>query len=225
MTTDPTPIDITPPAQNSLPEAAKLAAQRRKEDEDFRAELAANAAKHEAQRAAEDKKRQAEELAARLANTASLYYKGTMTERADLLIGLLTNLATESILLADGNCPELTEQGYAELKERAARWSNGNMPEPPRFTGSVTPYLAARSANLRDAVRVSEAVARLMTSHTRVRQAQAPQTVATVDEWQDGDKRRRRVRSMTRFGLGPDDVVLEAAAVRQTETDTETASA
>jgi len=146
-----------------------------------------------------------------------------MMERTDLLIGLLTNLATESILLADGNCPELTEQGYAERKEAAARLSNSNMPELPKFTGSVTPYLAARSANLRDAVRVSEAVARLMTVHTRTRQAQAAQTVATVDEWQDGDRRRRRVRTVTRFGLGPDGRVIDAAAVASA--DSETASA
>jgi hypothetical protein len=206
--------DIIPPAKNDPSDTAE----EREAHDDFMAELRAEAAQGDKRREAEDRQNQAEELAALKADLPALYFAGTMTKRADLLIGLLTNLATESILLANGTCPELTEQGYGERKDRAERWSQTNMPEPPKFTGSVTPYLAARSANLRDAVRVSEAVARLMTVHTRTRQAHAAQTVATIDEWQDGDTRRRRVRTTTRFGLEPEGAVIDATPAPDSET-------
>jgi hypothetical protein len=157
-------------------------------------------------------------------NAAALYFSGTMTERANMLIGMLTNAAVESLFLAGGNCPELTEQGYAERKAYAASIA-GKMAPPPAYKGAVTPYLAARSACLRDAVRASEAVARLIASHTNTRKAYSSETVATVDEWQDGDKRRRRVRTVQRFGLAPEDSVIDAAAVVPPSTDSVTESA
>lgn len=215
MTTRPDPIDLSSPAQNTPSDAEP-----NEMDVDVRAELKAMAAEGDKQRKADDAACQAEELEALKADLPALYFGGTMTERADHLIGLLTELATGSVLMAHGYFPELTEQGVAERTEWASRSYGSGMPPPaPKFAGAVTPYLAARSASLRDAVRVSEAVARLITVHTRTRQAHAAQTVSTVDEWQDGDKHRRRLRTTTRFGLDPETTVIDAAP------DSETASA
>ncbi|HWD28900.1 MAG TPA: hypothetical protein VG387_17130 [Rhizomicrobium sp.] len=152
-----------------------------------------------------------------------LYACGSMTERANLLMGMLTNAATGSLIYASGDFPELNEQGFSERKAEAARmYGRGGSPSPSKFSGTVTHFLAARSANLRDAARVSDAVARLMNTYLNTRKAAAGHSTVIAEDWQEGDKHGRRLRTVKRMPLSLDDI---AATPVPPELGTESAPA
>jgi hypothetical protein len=120
-------------------------------------------------------------------DVAALCHPGSFSEQVELQLGLLTQGVTECMMLATGAFPGLTEEEEPE----APAWGH-RRPKTPTAS-----WATVRSGQLRDAARLSEASARLLTGLAKV-QAQRGQrfTVRHTDR-NDGTKNRRRVTTIT----------------------------
>jgi hypothetical protein len=146
-----------------------------------------------------------------------IYFAGTMAERVDVLMGVLTHAVVESVALAGGAYPALTEKGWSE--QAADRGGYDGMPPPPESPGSgpLSSFLAARSAGLRDAALLSEASARLLDSYARYSRQFSRQSTLCIDDWHDGDKRRRHTRTVQRFFVAAAGDVIDGAVKTEAE--------
>lgn len=93
---------------------------------------------------------------------AAFYVPGTFAERVDLQLGLLTQGVADCMILATGAMPGLTEGA----PEQPAQYYPHRPPAPNKNDNA---WQAARSAELRDAARLSEASARLLMGFARLR--------------------------------------------------------
>ncbi len=135
---------------------------------------------------------------------ASFFTPGTIAERVELQFGVLTQGVVECMILATGAYPQLTE-GMATEPNAFAR---------PK-AAPISSYQAARSAELRDAARLSEASARLLAGYAKLRgQFSQDFTIRHSDRRRGADKKdRQRNTTITqrfsvpqRHGAGEDNV-------------------
>ena len=97
-------------------------------------------------------------------DASMFFYPGTVADRIEMQLGVLTKGVVDCMLLATGDFPDLTE-GVAP----PAGGYPPHMPMPKVKSGPVTAWQAARSAELRDAARLSEASARLLEGFAKFR--------------------------------------------------------
>lgn len=113
---------------------------------------------------------------------ASFFTPGTIAERVELQLGVLTQGVVECMILATGAYPQLTEGADAA-------------PNPfgrPK-AAPASSYQAARSAELRDAARLSEASARLLTGFAKLRgQFSQDFTIRHSDRRRGTDRKNRQ---------------------------------
>jgi len=93
-----------------------------------------------------------------------LIVPGSFAARVDLQLGLLTQGVADCMILATGAFPGLTEGATAQPVTNY--YSHRPPPAPP---ASGNAWQTARSAELRDAARLSEASARLLLGFARLR--------------------------------------------------------
>ncbi|HEY4943339.1 MAG TPA: hypothetical protein VII56_18055 [Rhizomicrobium sp.] len=110
-----------------------------------------------------------------------LFQPGSIAERVELQLGVLTQGVVDCMILATGAYPMLTEGPVAEPNAFAK----------PKAAG-LSSYQSARSAELRDAARLSEASARLLTGFAKLR-AQFSQdfTIRHNEKRKAGDAKNR----------------------------------
>ena len=98
-----------------------------------------------------------------------LFHPGTIAERVEVQLGVLTQGVIDCMIFATGAFPSFTEGTVPE------QTSNPYAPYPHKQqaqsarAGSLTSWQAARSAELRDAARLSEATASLLTGFAKLR--------------------------------------------------------
>ncbi|HXC55258.1 MAG TPA: hypothetical protein VNU97_08190 [Rhizomicrobium sp.] len=119
-------------------------------------------------------------------NPASFFYRGTIAERVDMQLGVLTQGVADCMILATGAFPNLTE-GAAQEPNALARPS----------VNAVTSWQAARSAELRDAARLAEASARLLTGFARLRGQFSQDFTIRHSDRRAGAKAKHRQRATT----------------------------
>jgi hypothetical protein len=117
-------------------------------------------------------------------DAASYLYPGSIADQIGAQLGVLTQGVVDCMILATGAYPDLTEGAPQEPNA----WTKAS----PK--GSA--WQAARSAELHDAARLSEASARLLTGFAKLR-AQFSQDF-TIRHTDDGDaKSRKRKTTVT----------------------------
>lgn len=115
-------------------------------------------------------------------DAASFFTPGTIAERVELQFGVLTQGVVECMILATGAYPQLTEGADA-----APNSANASRPV------AALSYQAARSAELRDAARLSEASARLLAGFAKLRgQFSQDFTIRHSDRRRGTDKKSRQ---------------------------------
>lgn len=133
---------------------------------------------------------------------STFFAPGSIAERVELQLGVLTQGVVDCMILATGAFPNLTE---------------GEPTEPNAFgkhpkLGTPSTWQAARSAELRDAARLTEASARLLTGFAKYRGQFAQDFTIRHNERRKDDKDRLRNTTITRrFSVPEREVVTDAA--------------
>ncbi|HEX4303801.1 MAG TPA: hypothetical protein VHZ78_13475 [Rhizomicrobium sp.] len=137
-------------------------------------------------------------------NPEQLFHPGTIAERVDVMMSVLTQGVVDCMIFATGAFPSLTE-GEPEEPNAFAK------PKP----AGLSSWQAARSAELRDAARLTEASARLLTGFAKLRgQFSQDFTIRHNEKRGAGKKTRQRNSTVThRFS------VPAREAVSQTHVD------
>ena len=128
------------------------------------------------------------------------FHPGSIADRVDAQLGVLTQGVVDCMVLATGAFPDLTE---------------GAPPGPNAWPsvkpGTVPAWQAARSAELRDAARLSEASARLLAGYAKLRgQFSQNFTIRHTDGQRGNAKARKRDTMVTHsFSLPGKQAVAE----------------
>ncbi len=116
-----------------------------------------------------------------------LFHAGTMAEQVEVMMGVLTQGVVDCMIFATGAYPNLTE-GSPEEPNAIAK------PKP----GGLSTWQSARSAELRDAARLTEASARLLTGFAKYRgQFSQDFTIRHGETRKPGDAKKKRQRHST----------------------------
>ncbi len=118
---------------------------------------------------------------------STFFAPGSIAERVELQLGVLTQGVVDCMILATGAFPNLTEGEPAEP----------NVFKPPKL-GTVSTWQAARSAELRDAARLTEASARLLIGFAKYRGQFAQDFTIRHNEKRKDAKDRLRNTTITR---------------------------
>lgn len=120
-------------------------------------------------------------------DAADYFHPGSIAERVDTQLGVLTQGVVECMILATGNFPDLTEGPPAEPDAR--------IKVKPMTLSS---WQAARSAELRDAARLTDASARLLAGFAKLRgQFSQDFTIRHSDRQGANAKKRQRNTTIT----------------------------
>ena len=133
---------------------------------------------------------------------STFFAPGSIAERVELQLGVLTQGVVDCMILATGAFPNLTE---------------GEPTEPNAFSkppgpGTLSSWQAARSAELRDAARLTEASARLLTGFAKYRgQFSQDFTIRHNEKRKDAKDRLRNTTITRRFSVPEHAAVTDAA--------------
>jgi hypothetical protein len=132
-----------------------------------------------------------------------LYFKGSLSQKVEFQLGILSQAVGDCIVFASGSFPNLSE---GPLQEVPSRGHDRSYARPLGFA-------AARSLQLNDAARLSEATARLLTGFAKIRGQFAQDFTMRCCESRDAKGRPRQVTTVThRFSLPREEASQEAIA-------------
>ncbi len=118
-------------------------------------------------------------------DVARLFHSGSLTEQIELQLGMLTQGVTECMILATGAVPGLTE---GPVPDAAAQ----NVWPRPKKSASGNNWTVPRSLQLRDAARLSQASASLVSSFVKLRGQFGQRFTVRHTHAGDGDRKKKR---------------------------------
>ena len=145
-------------------------------------------------------------------DVATLVNTDSLSQQIELQLGLLTQGVSECMILATGAAPNLTEGPEPE-----ARPSYSHVRTP---TSRPVSWSTARSLQLRDAARLAQSSAGLISGYAKLRGQFAQRFTVRHTDSRDGGKNSRRVTTITQsFAVPRGEAMPQGLAIPGAEID------